>query len=76
MYFVGLDLAWGERQPTGVAVLDASGTLLHLSARTHDADILDALAPFTGDDCLVGIDAPLIVRKAGAGLFAELLAAD
>ncbi|BBY51474.1 GTP pyrophosphokinase [Mycolicibacterium arabiense] len=71
MYFVGLDLAWGERQPTGVAVLDASGTLLHLSARTDDADILDALAPFTGDDCLVGIDAPLIVRNATGNRPAE-----
>ena len=25
MYFVGLDLAWGERKPTGIAVVDADG---------------------------------------------------
>ncbi len=33
MYFVGLDLAWGERKPTGVAVLDDDGRLVHVAAR-------------------------------------------
>jgi len=63
VYFVGLDLAWGERQPTGVAVVDDSGTLVHVSAQTDDASILAALEPFTGGDCVVGIDAPLIVKN-------------
>ena len=27
MYFVGVDLAWGDRKPTGLAVLDADGRL-------------------------------------------------
>lgn len=63
MHFIGLDLAWGERQPTGVAVLDDTGRLVHLSAETDDASILAAVEPFTGGDCVVGIDAPLIVEN-------------
>lgn len=61
MHFVGLDLAWGERNPTGVAVLDADGRLRHLGTAGDDASILAALAPFTAGDCLVAVDAPLIV---------------
>ena len=62
-YFVGLDLAWGERKPTGVAVVDEDGQLVHLSSATDDDSILAALAPFTGGDTVAGIDAPLIVTN-------------
>ncbi len=64
MHFVGLDLAWGEKQPTGVAVLDADGRLLHVSAHRTDESIVAALEPYVGGDCLVAIDAPLIVTNA------------
>ena len=64
MHFVGLDLAWGDRSPTGVAVVDDEGTLVHVSAKTDDASILAAIEPFVVDDCVVGIDAPLIVTNA------------
>ena len=63
MYFVGLDLAWGERNPTGVAVVDDKGTLVQVSAQTDDASILAAIRPYVADDCMVGIDAPLIVTN-------------
>ncbi len=63
MYFVGLDLAWGERNPTGVAVVDDKGALVHISAQTDDASILAAIRPYVADDCVVGIDAPLIVTN-------------
>ena len=63
MYFVGLDLAWGEKNQTGVAAIDSDGRLLHVGAAQDDASIIDAIAPFTGDDCLVAIDAPLIVNN-------------
>jgi predicted RNase H-like nuclease len=61
MYFVGLDLAWGEKSQTGVAAVDSDGRLLHVGVAQDDASILNAVAPFTRDDCLVAIDAPLIV---------------
>ena len=43
-------------------------------AAQDDASIIDAVAPFTGDDCLVAIDAPLIVNNAGGHRLAETVA--
>ncbi len=63
MYFVGVDLAWGERSPTGIAVVDRDGDLVHLGTATGDADITERLRPYLAGDCLVGIDAPLIVTN-------------
>ncbi len=64
MRFVGLDLAWGTRNPSGVAVLAADGTLDHVGAARDHRTVLDTVRPFTTGACLVGIDAPLIVRNA------------
>ena len=35
MYFIGVDLAWGDRKPTGLAVLDAEGCLRARVRRGH-----------------------------------------
>ena len=64
MHFIGVDLAWGGRRPTGLAVLDDEGNLLHVSATTSDDAIAATLAPYVEDACLVAIDAPLIVTNA------------
>jgi predicted RNase H-like nuclease len=63
MHFVGLDLAWGEKNNTGVAVIDSDGRLLHVGAAQDDASIEAAVAPYVSTDCLVAIDAPLIVKN-------------
>jgi predicted RNase H-like nuclease/ppGpp synthetase/RelA/SpoT-type nucleotidyltranferase len=63
MHFVGVDLAWGEHRPTGVAVLDDRGRLVHLSSRTTDETITGALASYVKGPCVVGIDAPLVVAN-------------
>lgn len=63
MHFVGLDLAWGEKNQTGVAAIDSDGRLLHVSIAQDDESIIDAVAPFTAGDCIVAIDAPLIVNN-------------
>jgi predicted RNase H-like nuclease len=63
MHFVGLDLAWGEKNQTGVAAIDSDGRLLHVGAAEDDASIIDTIAAFTGGECLVAIDAPLIVNN-------------
>jgi predicted RNase H-like nuclease len=63
MYFVGVDLAWGERSPTGVAALNADGVFARLGAVRDDADITAALRPYLHGDCLVAIDAPLVVTN-------------
>jgi len=64
MHFVGVDLAWGDRRPTGLAVLDDEGYLLHVSVAATDDAIVAALAPYVEGDCLVAIDAPLVVTNA------------
>src|SRR5215213_1336211 len=63
MYFVGLDLAWGEKKQTGVAVVDVEGRLLHVGIAQDHTSIIDAVVPFTAEACLVAIDAPLIVNN-------------
>jgi predicted RNase H-like nuclease/ppGpp synthetase/RelA/SpoT-type nucleotidyltranferase len=64
MYFVGVDLAWGQERPTGVAVLDADGHLVHLATEGGDDAIVAALSPYVEGRCLVAVDAPLVVENA------------
>ncbi|MDX6302182.1 MAG: hypothetical protein QOF53_3396, partial [Nocardioidaceae bacterium] len=71
MYFVGVDLAWGEKRPTGIAVLDDGGRLVHVSAQGDDASIVSALAPYVDGPCLVAVDAPLVVTNATGNRPAE-----
>ena len=61
MTYVGVDLAWGERRPSGVAVLDSDGRLVHVTARTTDEELLEELRPHTSGPCVVAFDAPLVV---------------
>ena len=63
MHFVGLDLAWGERKPTGVAVLDDAGRLLYVGVAQDDTAIKAAIGPYVQGDCLVAFDAPLVVTN-------------
>jgi predicted RNase H-like nuclease/ppGpp synthetase/RelA/SpoT-type nucleotidyltranferase len=63
VHLVGIDLSWGGRQPTGLAVLDENARLLHLSAVRTDDEIVAALTPYVDGPCLVAIDAPLIVTN-------------
>ena len=72
MHFVGLDLAWGERNQTGVAVVDADGRLLHIGTAGDDESIAAAIAPYTRDECVVAIDAPLIVKTENSARPCEL----
>ena len=71
MHFVGVDLAWGVRRPTGLAVLDDDGRLLHVASESSDDAIAAALAPYVAGECLVAIDAPLVVTNATGNRPAE-----
>jgi predicted RNase H-like nuclease len=64
MYFAGVDLAWAGRNPTGVALVDADGRLVQLSAVRDDAAVLAALSPHVQGECVVAFDAPLVVTNA------------
>ncbi|MGD1169813.1 DUF429 domain-containing protein [Mycobacterium seoulense] len=63
MYFAGVDLAWAGRNPTGVAVIDAGGRLVHIAAAGDDAGVLASLAPYVRGHCVVAFDAPLVVNN-------------
>ena len=63
VFHIGVDLAWGVRRPSGLAVIDSEGGLVHVSTVRTDEEILAALAPYVVDACLVAIDAPLIVTN-------------
>ena len=59
---LGVDLAWGERNGTGLCVLSKDRVINATRLRTLD-DIVDWLNPYTTADCVVAIDAPMIVRN-------------
>ena len=73
MHFVGVDLAWGVKNPTGLAVLDDDGRLVHVSAVRTDDEIVEGLAPYVEGECLVAVDAPLIVVNPKGNRPAEAL---
>ena len=63
MHLVGMDLAWGGRRPTGLAVLDGRGRLLHLGSAVTDDEIVAVVEPWTSGEVVVGVDAPLVVTN-------------
>ncbi len=70
MHYVGVDLAWGRKRPTGVAALDDAGRLQRVTTVNTDDEILAALAPYA-EACLVAFDAPLIVTNPSGNRPAE-----
>src|SRR5260370_37759861 len=60
--FVGIDLAWGPRNRTGVVVA-AGGSVVDSRTVVSDDQICDWLDPYMGCPMLVAVDAPLIVRN-------------
>jgi predicted RNase H-like nuclease/ppGpp synthetase/RelA/SpoT-type nucleotidyltranferase len=71
LHYVGVDLAWGQVRPSGVAVLQADGVLLHVSSQGDDASVLATITPYVEGDCVVGFDAPLVVVNATGNRAAE-----
>ncbi len=61
--YVGVDLAWGDKNRTGLAAVDEDGRLLAFGDVRTDEEILAWLRPLVAGLCLVAIDAPLIVRN-------------
>jgi predicted RNase H-like nuclease len=61
MRFVGVDLAWGGRRPSGLAVLDPDGHAVAEGWATTDEDISEFLAAHDAGGAVVALDAPLVV---------------
>lgn len=62
MQVAGIDLAWGNRARTGVALTDERGALLKSASVTTDEQIADFLAG--SSPAVIAIDAPIIVTNA------------
>lgn len=73
MYFVGLDLAWSYANQTGIAVIDHDGRLVRVDAAITDEEIINSIEPYVRGDCLVAIDAPLVVTNPAGYRAAETL---
>lgn len=58
---LGVDLAWGPRGRTGVAVLDAGGHLLASDTLRTDDELASFTAGWAARLAVVAVDAPLVV---------------
>ncbi|WP_165570453.1 DUF429 domain-containing protein [Aeromicrobium sp. IC_218] len=61
--FVGIDLAWSDRNRTGLAVVDVDGRLLDSATVRTDAEIVGWVGD-QGEVLVAAVDAPLIVPNA------------
>lgn len=62
--FLGLDLAWSDANPSGLAALDAAGRVIELRADLRsDADVLAWVRAHRGPCGAIAIDMPTIVRN-------------
>jgi predicted RNase H-like nuclease len=61
--YAGIDLAWGQRARTGIAIVSAEGALRDSTCVHSDAEIADFLAPYADALATVAVDAPLIVSN-------------
>lgn len=59
--FVGIDLAWGSKARTGLAVVDDEGRLVESGAVRTDDEIDEWLRAHVGEIVVAAVDAPLIV---------------
>ena len=75
MYFVGIDLAWSIRNGTGVAICQGDKNGIEFIAgdiKYSNQDIIDYICEFIDDnDCIISIDAPLVVPNELGRRFAE-----
>jgi len=59
--YIGVDLAWGERARTGLAMLDGSGRLIASASVRTDEEIIGFVSSSTAEALVAAVDAPLIV---------------
>jgi predicted RNase H-like nuclease len=73
MNFIGVDLAWGPKNRTGLAALDSNGRLVESLSLLTEAEILSFLDRNLPDDGVVAVDAPLVVPNETGQRVAEKL---
>ncbi len=62
--YFGVDLAWGQRNRTGLAVLEAGGRLVDSSTARADAEITEFVRRHATTNVVAAVDAPLVVPNA------------
>ena len=62
-HFIGIDLAWKQGNPSGVAVIDADANLVEYAYCVAIDDIVEIVHRFP--KAIVGVDAPLIIPNTG-----------
>ena len=62
--FFGIDLAWSDRNLTGVCALDGDGVVVDERLVGSDDEILDWISARLDGPAVVAIDAPLLVPNA------------
>ena len=70
---IGIDLAWGPKNRTGLAAVAADGRLLASGSAHRDEEILTWIADHASALGVVAIDAPLIVTNATGRRHCEAL---
>jgi len=73
MRYIGIDLAWKmdprpDERRSAVACLDDKARLIFYGHFRTDEEIIDALEKLCSVGCMIGVDAPLIVRPDTTGL--------
>ena len=63
MRFVGIDLAWGGRRPSGLAVLDPHGMVVAEGWATSEDELTGFLNEHDPGGAVVALDAPLVVTN-------------
>lgn len=64
MRFIGIDLAWTNKNESGICVINEKGKVEYLdAARFSNEDLLEILQGFGAERLCIGIDAPLIIRN-------------
>jgi predicted RNase H-like nuclease len=61
--FVGVDLAWGWRNPSGLAALDPAGRVVAEGWATGDGEIAAFVGAHDADGAVLALDAPLVVAN-------------
>ncbi len=62
MRIIGVDLAWGSRNPSGLCAVE-NGRAVDSTLLRTDSELLDWLWPQTRGPCVVAFDAPLVVTN-------------
>ena len=62
MIYVGIDLAWTNKRPSGLCILNDSGQILFWeTALLEDSDIVAIIQKYDDGTLQIAVDAPLVV---------------